>query len=230
MRIILINFSLGLLLSCNNHLIKKTTDSKISLLDNTIDSAINHVDSITIMDNHFLVIYKNPDSLIILRDKDTILREIKYNNGFVFEDFNSDGYKDLIVDYVSNVGGIKDVYLFNPQERSFKLVDDLSKFPSPIQFTQNYYYSYTRAGCADAYWISMLFEIKNYKTNPLGEIYGQGCEEVPKKIDIFKIAMNEQNKRILIETLPLDTIERYTNTKWGFIKDYWTKNYLKFIK
>jgi len=195
-----------------------------------IDSSIIAVDSATILNKHFLAIYRSPDSLILLKDGDTILSDIRYNNGFKFDDFNFDGYKDLIIERASNVGGIIDLLLFDTINLTFKLVDDLSKFPSPEKITQEIYYSYAKAGCADAYWISQLFEIKNFKTVPLGEIYGQGCEGEEKRIDIYKINSNEQQKRIPIETLPLDTIEKFQNTKWGFIKYYWTIKYEIFLK
>jgi hypothetical protein len=214
------------LLACGTKQKSKSENS----LHSGIDSSIIAVDSVTILNKHFLAIYRSPDSLILLRDGDTILIDIWYNNGFEFTDFNLDGYIDLIIERVSNVGGTKDLLLFDTINLTFKLVDDLSKFPSPEKLTQNIYYSYAKAGCADAYWISLLFEIKNFKTVPLGEIYGQGCEEGEKRIDIYKIKMNEPQKRIPIETLPLDTIEKFQNTKWGFIKYYWTNKYKDFLK
>ena len=199
-------------------------------IPSTIDSSIIAVDTTTILNKHFTAIYRSPDSLILLRDGDTILSNIWYNNGFEFKDFDIDGYKDLIIERVSNVGGIKDVLLFDSLDLTFKFVDDMSNFSSPKRLTHNLYYSYERAGCADANWISLLFEIRNFKTNPLGEIYGQGCDDSEKRIDIYKIRMNEKNKKIIIETLPLDTIEKYQDSKWDFIEDYWLKKYINFIK
>jgi hypothetical protein len=221
--IILITF---ILIACGTKQKAKPENSQSS----EIDSSIIAVDSVTILNKHFLAIYRSPDSLFLLRDGDTILSDIWYNNGFEFIDFDSDGYKDLIIERVSNVGGIKDLLLFDTIDLTFKLVEDLSEFPSPEKLAQDIYYSYAKAGCADAYWISLLFEIKNFKTVPLGEIYGQGCEEGKKRIDIYKIRMNETQKKIPVETLPLDTIEKFQNTKWGFIKYYWTNKYKDFLK
>ena len=221
--IILITFSL---ISCGTKQNPKSENSQSS----EIDSSIIAVDSVTILNKHFLAIYRSSDSLILLRDGDTILSDIWYNNGFEFFDFDQDGFKDLIIDRVSNVGGIKDLLLFDSLNVTFKLVDDLSNFPSPEKITKDIYYSYAKAGCADAYWISLLFEIKNFNTIPLGEVYGQGCEEGENRIDIYKIGMNDLQKKILVETLPLDTIEKFQNTKWGFIKYYWTNKYKDFLK
>jgi hypothetical protein len=36
-------------------------------------------------------------------------------------------------------------------------------------------------------------------------------------------------RKKLLTTLPLNTIERYKEKKWGFIKQYWARNYKKFI-
>jgi hypothetical protein len=33
----------------------------------------------------------------------------------------------------------------------------------------------------------------------------------------------------LVKTLPLNTIEKYKDYKWGFIKQFWTKNYSSFL-
>ena len=146
------------------------------------------------------------------------------------EYFDQDTYKDLLVNYMTNTVGVYDILLFNPKDLTFTLINKMTGYPSPEHLTQNYYYSYHKAGCADMNWISDLFQIQNYKTILLGEIYGQGCESDPKKVDIFKINNNDINSKLLMITLPIDTLTKYSDFKWGFIKDYWTKNYIKFTK
>lgn len=197
-------------------------------LESPIDSSILQVDTVLILGKRFLALYKTNDSLFIIRDNDTIFNSIWDNNGFEFKDFDMDGYKDLLINHISNIGDIYDILLFNPRDFTFTLVDNMTSYPSPELLIHNYYYSYHRAGCADMNWISNLFKIENFKTILLGEIYGQGCDSDPKKVDIYKINSNDFNTKMLLMTFPIDTINKHSDYKWGFIKDFWTNNYNKF--
>ena len=55
-------------------------------------------------------------------------------------------------------------------------------------------------------------------------INGEGCG-----IDGIFIYRVWGGKKKLIKRLPLDTIIDYKNYKWGLLKQYWTKNYQKFV-
>ncbi|MFT7234063.1 MAG: hypothetical protein ACI8TA_003292 [Cyclobacteriaceae bacterium] len=94
----------------------------------------------------------------------------------------------------------------------------------------NYYYSYHRAGCADMNWVSNLFYIDNFKVYQIGEIYGNGCDTKEITISIIELFDSETGLVLesKLEALPIDTIETYDDYKWGFINDYWNKNFEKF--
>lgn len=158
--------------------------------------------------------------------QDTILSVPQSYANFDFEDFNSDGYEDIYLDWGGNISNKFSLYLFIPSKGRFKEIKDFELFPDAklIEGTK-YYYSYHRAGCADNTWYSDLFYIANYTAIKIGMIYGEGCG-IKDGIYISRI---KQNKKTLIKTLPLDTIKKYKDYKWGFIKQYWTKNYRTFL-
>lgn len=213
----------------------RINDSTLNIKDiqngKIIDSTLIVVDTTRILGKNYLVMYRTNDTLTILRENDIIYsNNFSIRGGIEFNYFNEDRYKDLIITHLTNMGGVIDVMVFDSSDLSFKLINDLEEYPSPTHLINNYYYSYHRAGCADMNWVSDLFEIKNYKTVFLAEIYGQGCDSNPKKIDIFKIENNDKDSKILVTTLSIDTINNYPENKWGFIKDYWTKKYVDFIK
>ena len=68
-------------------------------------------------------------------------------------------------------------------------------------------------------------KIKNFKAIKVASIIGNGCEDEFDGIFIYKF--KEDNKN-LKEKLPIGRIQKYKSYKWEFIKQYWTKNYLKF--
>jgi hypothetical protein len=158
---------------------------------------------------------------------DTVLNLEDSYFDFQFKDFNKDGFKDIFLDWGGNIPDRYTLYLFIPLTGKFKEVKNFSDFPlaKPLPGT-HYYYSYNSSGCADDAWISHLFYIKNYSAIEVGEIIGDGCG-IDDHIDIFKVV---NNKESLIKRLPLNTIEKYKDNKWGFIKAYWLKNYRKFIQ
>ena len=222
-------FAIFGLICINSCLNKSHSQQEVTLSSSTIDSSLLKFDSITILGNHFSVFYRDNFMLYVVKEKDTLIKT-GCNNGFDFEDFNLDGFNDIIIPYLTNVGGIQDVLQFDPNRKQFIRIDNLSKYPMPIRITNNIFYSYQRAGCADNYWISNLFKVEDFRTFCLGEIWGQGCEPEEKKIDIFKVSSDDCKNKQLIKTLPLDTIYKFQDTKWGFIKYYWTNNYSEFIK
>jgi hypothetical protein len=164
---------------------------------------------------------------LITQKRDTVLSLPQADFfGFTFKDFNLDGYKDIYLEWGGNMPDRYSLYLFVPAKGKFKELIGFSDVPSakPIKGTM-YYYSYYPSGCADMAWGSDLFYVKDYRVIKLGNIKGDGCG-IKDGISIFRVS-NE--KKILIKTLPLTTIDRYKDNKWGYIKQYWTKNYSKFI-
>jgi len=162
---------------------------------------------------------------------DTLLKEETASDAW-FERFNDDDYPDLRVMYMTNVPDIGNVYLYDSGNHAFRKIDDVSHFPAAQRLMNTAcYYSYHRSGCADQNWGSELFIIKDFKTYCIGRIEAYGCangEGDPKDgIYVYK-QHGENDEGILINTIPIDTIGTYEDYKWGFIADYWTKQYRLF--
>lgn len=160
-------------------------------------------------------------------NKDTVFKHLLEGDP-EFLDFNQDGFKDIYIQYETNVPGVHDVALYDSGTKTFRLVEDLSAFPSSKKMNgTNYYFSYHRNGCADANWASDLFYIKNFKTHVIGTIEGFGCEETNENgIYVYRLKNKQQQ---LIRTFHIGIISNYKLNKWGFLDDYWSSNYSLFI-
>ncbi|MGY4537211.1 hypothetical protein ACVW0P_001627 [Mucilaginibacter sp. UYNi724] len=171
-------------------------------------------------------------SLVFNAKKDTIFNELgseyDYASSVKFKDFNTDGYKDIIITYPQNTPGIIGLLLYNKTNKTYKKVSGFDAFPAPEMIPNTkYYYSYHHSGCADMDWTSDLFCIENYKAVKLGTINGNECGDsgIKDGIYIYKIV---GGKEIKIKQLSIKTIYSYKEYKWGFIKSYWYKNYRLF--
>lgn len=187
-----------------------------------------YCDSTEIEGGKFIAcLFNESDSLYIINpNNDTSIISVE-DGGPEFRDFNKDGYEDLYIGYNSNVPGVEDLALYNVKTKSFDLIDDLKLFPASIKIEgTDYYYSYHRSGCADMNWDSDLFYIEDNKTIKIGNIEGIGCDDEKPKVSISSI---KGDSVLLIETLAIDTIYSYKDFKWGFIKEYWSRNYKGFI-
>ena len=172
----------------------------------------------------------------VCQSKTTFIDTI-YTEGLAYikyPDFNKDGYADILMDYFGN-NSTYYLYLFNPATNKFVSIANYSNFPDAVQLKSNpnYYYSYHRAGCADANWVSDLFKITNFKIIHLAHIDGNGCaadlNESPQIIKIYKVLDSNEEKEKLIENLSyLKAIPSFSD-KWDFIKKYWNTNYIKFL-
>ena len=78
-------------------------------------------------------------------------------------------------------------------------------------------------------WDSDLFYIDNFKAIRIGNIAGRQCDNRDGEKDAVYIHKVYGDKEKLFKTLPIDTIGKYKDFKWGFIKEYWTKNYKLFL-
>jgi hypothetical protein len=166
----------------------------------------------------FLLLTEKGDTVLSLPQKSYF--------AFKFKDFNRDGYSDIYLDWGGNSVEKYSLYVFVPTTKKFREISHFSDFPAAIQIKgTKYYYSYSKAGCADNTWISNLFYIQNTTAISVGYINGDGCG-IKDGIYIYKVKAGKKN---LIRTMPLNTIEKYKQKKWGFIKDYWTKNFQKFL-
>jgi len=166
-------------------------------------------------------------SIVSPDGKTNLIQHSDYGlSSFKFIDFYDDGYKDLLIEYLSNVPGVCELALYDKRTKKFALVDNFSEYPDPQKLRGTpLYYSYHRSGCADSDWDSNLFKIVDNKIIKIGNISGRGCDEKP---GIF-ISKTEGREKIIIKKYPIDVIEKYKNYKWGFIKQYWERYYRKFI-
>ena len=185
------------------------------------------------------VLYKaigNNKGITILNSKKKIVFNLNFETydvpgsfaNFDFVDFNHDGYKDLLIDYLTNVPDIQTLALYDKKTETFKLVKNFEKFPASIRLpNSNLYYSFHRSGCADYNWDSDLFKIVNFRAVKIGNISGLGCDQDKTQgVFIYQII---GNKEVLLKKYPISIIERYKNWKWGFIRYYWIHNYSKFL-
>ncbi|MFD1257473.1 hypothetical protein ACFQ3S_11760 [Mucilaginibacter terrae] len=198
---------------------------KVLKVDTILNSITGNVD-----DQRFTITCNSAYSLFILNQKrDTIYQDSVYSPHQQFVDFNNDGYKDILIEYMTNVPGITDVLIYDKDNHTFKKVIDLQKFPGSKRIPHsNYYYSYHRSGCADMNWDSDLFYIKNYRTIRIGNISGRQCHDERFKDGIY-INQIVGDKKIKIVELPINTIKNYKDYKWGFINQYWKRNYREFL-
>lgn len=214
----------------------KDTATKLSdsnpaadISQNDIDTAISHIDSAKVKGQTYIAFNKGSISYVANAKRDTILKLSEGVFNVAFEDFNGDGHKDIRVTYITNVPGIQDLLLFDANKNMFQLVEGFSEFPNsnPVKGSK-YYYSYHRSGCSDLNWDSDLFYIKSYKAIRIGNIAGYECNdrEVKDGIYIYKIRGESET---LVKKMPIKTIYDYEEHKWGFIEEYWRKNYKKFL-
>lgn len=220
-KIILILFTLFFKTTLFAQQIKDATVSQIAKVEN----------------KHYKVILKINGSLSIYDHKNNLIQNFDQKSlhfgdagleSLKFTDFNTDGHKDILIYYMTNVPGACDLILFNPIKRRFDIVSNFTSFFSPqIIKGKKVYYSYRRSGCADLDWNSDLFIIRNYNAIRIGNILGKECDDnLRKQIIITKIIKTNKST---IEQLPISILKKYKNFKWGFIKAYWTNNYNKFI-
>jgi hypothetical protein len=147
-----------------------------------------------------------------------------------FTDFNGDGYKDLLIEYMTNVPAICNLALYDKASKKFVRVNGFDRYPEPHRLANTkVFYSYHRSGCADMNWDSDLFIIRNFKPVKLGNINGAECGDSGIKDGIY-INKVVNDKNILYKQLPINTITKYKNYKSGFIKSYWQRHYKNFLR
>jgi hypothetical protein len=202
-----------------------------------IDSTIHCLTTAAIDGNKYLAFVKESplDQAVIITNKTAhktlkIAGKLLYSDGICdinFIDFNHDGYKDLIIDYLTNTPYVQDLMMYNKIHKTFVKVKNFSSYPDakPIPGT-NLFYSYHKSGCADLDWDSDLFTIRNFKVIKLGNISGQGCGGE----DGIYVSLITKQKKILIKKIPISIIEHYKQNKWGFIVDYWKHHYSNFVQ
>lgn len=185
---------------------------------------VHDPDSINILGTTYRAFYDVDDIFKVERSTGEIILEVaELSPLFDFDDFNGDGFEDIRIHYNSNVPSVQDLLLFDKGKRNFVLVENFQDVPAPKAIGKTgYYYSYHRSGCADMSWDSDLFSLDNNKLLVLGNI------SVDCDIDTVFINKVRAGKRIAFRSKPLDVLKDFEEYKWGFIEDYWTKNYKAF--
>jgi hypothetical protein len=165
----------------------------------------------------------------ILKGRDTLVRHLgDYFYSMECTDVNRDGFPDILMGRNENTPDVFDLLLYDARLRSFKEVNNFDLFPDPRPIPgTRLFYSYHKNGCADMDWVSDLFYLDHYNTVLIGTMQGNGCEADSNRfIRIYKIVAS---RRKLMKRFPIDIINKFKYTKWGFIKQYWAKKYREFL-
>ena len=175
--------------------------------------------------------FLNDQTYYLLNAKgDTVLKKSDYYFDAEFKDFNKDNYQDIILYHSSNTSMVLDLFLYVPTTGKFREVKNFRDFPAPEQIKgTKFYYSYHKSGCADMNWDSDLFYIDNFRTIRVGNISGRQCNNRDGVKEAVYIHRVRGDKEKLFKKLPIETIWKYKDFKWGFINEYWTKNYKLFM-
>jgi len=196
--------------------------------DNNIDSSISHFDTFSI-NNRLYAGYIKHDSFYVVAN-DIVIINIKDNySGWCLKDINEDGFNDILLNISGCTDLVFDLLMFIPSKNIFENIENFSLFPAATVISgTKYYYSYHKSGCADMAWDSDLFYIKNCKAVRAGNIHGDQCKEDDKNMGKLYVYKIYGDKKRLIHTLSSDILSFYKDYKWGFIKEYWSKNYSDF--
>ena len=163
-------------------------------------------------------------SLVFLSG-DTILKNQDYYFQVEFLDINGDGYKDIRAFVFSSTPNACENYFFDKEKKTFRYIENCDLDIQLIKGTK-YFYSYDAIGCGDSYWESHLLKIENWREKDIGSIDARGCGGKDNGISIYKLHGDTSR---LIKRISIRTLEKYKNNKFGFIKDYWTRNWVNFV-
>lgn len=207
-------------------------DTSVKKLTDQVDSSSLYLfaDTVEVQGDVFVAAMNAFNVFILLKNQiDTLILDSTLSPEFEFADFDEDGFSDLNF-YINKNIQLRQLYLYDPKSASFKFVEGFEDYPEPIRIKKTeYYYSYHRSGCADLNWDSDLFTIKDYTTIKLGNISGRGCGGLKDEATSINIYRVKGGKKHLFEQLPIKLAFQHKDLKWGFIEDYWSKNYRFFL-
>ncbi|WP_091175929.1 hypothetical protein [Mucilaginibacter gossypii] len=200
--------------SLNSAVLKK--DSVLQRGTEIIDG--NKYTAVNIIDNWGVKFYiKDESGKIVYTYKDGGVVSFK------FLDFNSDGYKDIVLELIAVDSGQQDLIIYDPKSKRFKLAGNCSN-AREIPRTK-YYYSYEDC-CMGRNWSSNLFYIADSKIINIGHIkYRDGYGLSFFKLNGKKILLKKWNVRINGDT-PVTT-GPHIDFDLG---RYWTKHWSSFTK
>jgi hypothetical protein len=188
------------------------------------------IDTATVEGKKYLGFFNDQTYYLLNAKGDTLLRKKDYYFDAEFKDFNKDGHQDIILHYSSNTSMVLDLFLYTPTTGKFREIKKFRDFPAPEQIKgTKFYYSYHKTGCADMNWDSDLFYIDNFNAIRIGNIAGRQCNNRDGLKDAVYIYKVRNDKEKLFKKLPIEIIWKSKDLKWGFINEYWTKNYKLFI-
>ncbi|AWH85976.1 hypothetical protein HYN59_13045 [Flavobacterium album] len=189
-------------------------------------------DSLAIEGTMYTVIQGYPGShnnlpLRILYKGDTIYTHPNFaGNGFEFEDVDRDSINDISLNQLSNVGGVKELIIFDRKTDTFREIKDFSDFPSSERLEgTKYFYSNHRMGCAGGMWGSELFYIDNFEAKSIARIFVVTCRDADYAMGVTIYKIEGKNERIMEQMVKVPA--KYQN-ETAFFKDYWAKNYKRF--
>ena len=102
----------------------------------------------------YKAVYESSGNLSIYGDKNKRVLLVNAKDLYLedfwrlkFQDFNNDGFKDIIIGYYSNVPARSDLVLYDPRARKFVQIKDFPDYPDAIRLKgTNLFYSYHRSG------------------------------------------------------------------------------------
>ena len=187
------------------------------------------IDTTTLKGKKYITYLRGADFFLLNAAGDTLARKSGNYYETEFSDFNKDGFKDILVHSSGSAGMTIDLFLYLPQTARFKEVQDMGLFPAAeaVNGAKNYYYSYRKSGCGDMNWDSDLVLVADFKAQKIGTISGRQCNnrDMQDGVYIYKVV---NGKAALGKILPVATIWQFKDARWGFLKDYWSKNYQLF--
>lgn len=215
-----------------NDTAKQLADTTISAdIYGPLDSTVHFADSTIVNGEVFKAFYLNNGTFFIRDQYDHLIySSTDIGHEFRFEDFNKDGYDDILATSIAYNSGSEDLLLYDAVHHNFKQVEDFRQhsFVERIGNTK-YLSSYGSAGCAGMSWFSDLFYIDNFKAVTIGSIAGSECEYNPEDHGVFIYKVNGDSSTLKAK-LPITTISHHSDGKMGYIHQYWNRNYMKFIQ
>jgi hypothetical protein len=183
-----------------------TLDWDIKII-RTRDSITKHIYCLTTLEGDTIVPYSEN------------YRRISFNH------IDENGHSDIEVFYINDLFDECHSYLYDNENKVFRLIENLRVELRKIDRT-GFYYSYMPLGCSNNNWESYLYTLKDYQLVPCGRIEGRGCGE-KRMIYINRIT---DKKETLKEKLPYEKaiVKIGGSGRSDFYRKYWQKNYLNF--
>src|SRR5258706_11471459 len=104
------------------------------------DTTVFSVDTATIGKKKYIIFLKDELFFLLNYCGDTLLKKKDDYNGSEFQDFNKDGYKDIILHYSSNGSMVLGLFLYVPLTGKFREIKDFNEFPAPEPIKKGKYY------------------------------------------------------------------------------------------